>query len=121
MSGRIGRRCADGCKEGDPLASEADGSPVVNDLSSSNEPCKYKFLVMPDGRTVLAAAWYEGVITGIGAEGRAIETVRLSHRSPIFVLERGCIHHRTIIAMAESAGIVFPDGNEIDDESEPDE
>jgi hypothetical protein len=99
------------------LASEVDGSPVSNDQTTSQARCIYKAMLMPDETTVVSAPWYEGAITSTGVEGQAIETTWLSKRTPTFVLEHGCIHHRTIMSWAESAGIDFPAGNEIEDGS----
>jgi hypothetical protein len=115
LSGEIGQRCATGCRDGGDLSSEVDGSPVSNDQTTSHARCIYKAMLMPDQTTVVSAPWYEGAITSTGVEGQAIGTAWLSTRTPTFVLERGCIHHRTIMSWAESAGIDFPTGNEIED------
>jgi hypothetical protein len=115
MSGRIGRRCNNMCRENGNLADEVDGHPVPNDQVTSSEVCLYKAVVMPDGRTVVAAPWYEGVMAGDGTAGQAIDTTRVTDRTPTFVLQRGCIHHRMILMFAENAGINFPPGNEVEE------
>jgi hypothetical protein len=119
VAGLIGQRCAAGCREDDDLASEIDGTPVPNDLNRSRDRCLYKAMVMPDGMTVILAPWYEGLVNGSDPEGEVIDRTRLSTRTPRVVLERGCIHHRTIMAVAESAGVVFPPGNEIGNALDP--
>jgi hypothetical protein len=68
---------------------------------------------------VILAPWYEGLVNGSDPEGEVIDRTRLSTRTPRVVLERGCIHHCTIMAVAESAGVVFPPGNEIGNALDP--
>ena len=119
MAGRLGKICATGCQEGDDLADERTGGPVRNDQSRSHKRCRYQAIVMPDERTVVSALWYQGVVNGTGTVGRAIDRrFVLSDRTPSFLLERGCIHHRTILAMAESVGVNFPPGNAADSDTE---
>ena len=119
MSGPLGRRCTTGCQEGDDLADEATGLSVANDQTTSADRCKYAVVLMPDERTVVSALWYEGAVTGSGITGRAIDRrMVVSSRTPKFILARGCVHHRTILAMAESAGVNFPPGNDVGSDAE---
>jgi hypothetical protein len=116
--GELGRKCHNRCRENDPLASEEDGSPETNVESTSSSFCTYKAIVMPDGVTVLSGAWYENAIVEGDVSGDAIERRELLSTSPKFDLRMGCIHHRTVMSLAESANIEFPPGNEIVDESD---
>jgi hypothetical protein len=103
------------------LASEVDGHGVANDQVSAtdaNVPCIYKAMFLPDGRSGLSALWYEGVVVNASVEGEAITRTRLATGAPRFTLERGCIHHRTILSLAESAGVNLPPGNEVGEDSE---
>ena len=73
---------------------------------------------MPDRVTVLSGEWYENAIVEGDITGDAIESGLLLSTSPTFELRRGCIHHRTVMTLAECANIDFPPGNEVVDEGD---
>jgi hypothetical protein len=69
-AGPLGQRCANGCRETDPLANEDDGRGVRQDRSTIvlRGICICKAMQMPDDITMLDAQWYQYVIEGTGPE-----------------------------------------------------
>ena len=71
---------------------------------------------MLDGETKLSAPWYKCVIREYRAPEDAdpIDSTPAPARELRFTLAHNCIHHRTIVTLADSVDIEFPPGNEID-------
>lgn len=113
-AGTLNEWCENKCREGDDLSSgDKFGTPVRNDQTRSRNRVKNKIIVMPDEVTALRARWYEGAVQGSIIDPPAIDsTIIVRECTPKWVLETDCIHHRQVMAIAGTQGVVFPEGNE---------
>ena len=117
LSGIIGERCPGGCWDDDPIANDNDGEPGPdNNPHGRHVRCVHKAVIMPDGETKLSATWYECVIREYRAPEDAdpIDSAPAPASELRFTLVSNCIHHRTVVTLADSVNIDFPPGNEID-------